>query len=389
MIRIGVVVQRYGTGVVGGAETLARDVCERLNASGCDVTVFTTTARDYITWRNEFPPGESILKGVRILRFPVDRERDIEAFNEYSREFFSLPSRERDELRWIHTQGPDSSQLVRALETEYSHFDVFLFFTYLYAPTVLGMEKVDRPVVMFPTAHDEPPIHLEVMKKVFSRPERLLFLTAAERAMVQRVFRRDHGMELVRTGLDIPGKIDADLFRRSQLIFGEYMLYAGRIERGKGLEEVFNAYASLRRHHLVDLVLLGRRLMDIPEIEGIRYAGFIPEEEKLSAFRGAVFSLQPSPLESLSITTLESFGQGTPVLANGRSPVLSEHVDLSAGGLLYRDTGEWEAGAVRLLGSRKDRGRMGKNGREYVRKYFHWDRVISRIREILAELVSG
>ncbi|MCP5103108.1 MAG: glycosyltransferase family 4 protein, partial [bacterium] len=76
MIKVGVVVQRYGEAVVGGAETLARDVAERLNASGFDVTVFTTTARDYVTWRNEYKPGESILKGVVIRRFDSEGERD-------------------------------------------------------------------------------------------------------------------------------------------------------------------------------------------------------------------------------------------------------------------------------------------------------------------------
>ncbi len=388
MIRIGAVVQRYGDGVVGGAETLARDVCERLNASGCDVTVFTTTATDYITWANEFAPGESVLRGVRILRFPVDRQRDIAAFNRFSELFFQSPARERDELLWIFEQGPQSPQLLKALESEYRHYDAFLFFTYLYLPTVLGMEKIDRPIALFPTAHDEPPLYLEIMRPVFSRPERLFFLTGAEQELVKRVFGPRPGMELVRTGLDIPAGVDGESFRRRHLIFGAYMLYAGRIERGKGLEEIFEVYPSLRNRHLVDLVLLGRKLMEIPDLEGIRYAGFVSESEKLSAFRGAAFSLQPSALESLSITTLESFGQGTPVLANQRSAALSEHVNLSGGGLLYADSAELESSAARLLSSPGLRFRMGEKGRGYVHTYFNWERVISAIRAAIVEMTG-
>ena len=35
------------------------------------------------------PPGESLLKGVAIRRFPVSRERDIGDFNRFSDEFFA------------------------------------------------------------------------------------------------------------------------------------------------------------------------------------------------------------------------------------------------------------------------------------------------------------
>ena len=57
MISIGIVVQRYGNDVIGGAETLARNVAERMLRQGFRVTVFTTCARDYLTWRNEYAAG--------------------------------------------------------------------------------------------------------------------------------------------------------------------------------------------------------------------------------------------------------------------------------------------------------------------------------------------
>ena len=77
------VVQRYGAGVTGGSETLARAVAQRL-AEDFDVTVFTTCARDYVTWRNELPEGRSREDGVDVLRFPVHEERDLAAFNRFS-----------------------------------------------------------------------------------------------------------------------------------------------------------------------------------------------------------------------------------------------------------------------------------------------------------------
>jgi len=388
MIKAGVVVQRYGKEVVGGAETLARDVAERLNASGFDVTVFTTTARDYITWRNEYKAGESILKGVAIRRYDVVEERDIESFNSFSETFFNCPQVEkRDEEKWIRQQGPYSPGLIEGIREAQAEFDVFLFFTYLYYPTIAGMKVVEKPVVLFPTAHDEAPIYLNLMEDVFRRPEALFFLTGAEMAFVKRKFNPPHVMELVRTGLDIVDDVDERLFKRNYLQFAPYMVYAGRIERGKGLEQVFEAYREIRTKRLVDFVLLGKQLMDIPDIEGLKYVGYVSEEEKLSAFKGAVLSVQPSPLESLSITTLESFSQGTPVLVNKNCAVLCEHIDISGGGLAYDNPGEFAEHFYTLYDKRRKAKVMGLNGYEYVQKYYSWNVVIDKIKTQLKALL--
>src|SRR3990172_7226995 len=83
------VVQRYGEGITGGSESLARAVAERL-ASDYRITVFTSCARDYVTWRNELPAGLERLGGVDVLRFPVEAERDLSAFNAFAEPLYGL-----------------------------------------------------------------------------------------------------------------------------------------------------------------------------------------------------------------------------------------------------------------------------------------------------------
>jgi len=389
MIRVGIVVQRYGKEVVGGAETLARDAAERLNASGFDVTVFTSTARDYITWKNEYQPGDSILKGVNIKRFKVEKERDIEAFNRFSDVFFNREAAERNETRWINEQGPYSPDLIAAIGQAQHDYDVFLFFTYLYYPTIEGMKAIDRhkPVVLFPTAHDEPPIYLELMREVFKRPDALFFLTSAEMNFVKKQFNPANRMALIRTGTEINETIDENLFRRNYIQYGPYILYAGRIEKGKGLELAFDAYREIKKKRLIDFVLMGKKLMDIPRIEGLKYVGFVSEEEKLSAFKGAVLSLQPSPLESLSITTLESFSQKTPVLVNKKSQVLCEHIDISGGGLGYENVEEFIHHFNSIYDKQRTAKEMGLKGYNYVKTYYSWEVVIDKIKKELERIV--
>ena len=388
MINIGIVVQRYGSDVIGGAETLARNVAERLLRQGFCVTVFTTCAKDYLTWRNEYPAGETILKGVRIERFPVPRERDIGDFNRFSDDFFSAAAADRDEKKWFAAQGPFCPDLIQALAAAQKDIDLFFFFTYLYYPTVEGIKAVSKPIILFPTAHDEPPIHLLAMGEVFRRPRALFFLTQAEMDLVSRLFSPPGRMRLVRTGLDIRSDIDDKPFRRRYRLIAPYLLYAGRIEKGKGLEAGFEYYSALKNEAYVDLVLIGKKLMDIPASQGLKYLGYVSESDKLAAFKGAVLSLQPSPLESLSITTLESFSMQTPVLVNRRCPVLLEHVEASGAGLAYGNEEEFLKGFRRLYRRPGLRRKMGEKGLEYVKRYYSWDSVLNEIQAGISEVLE-
>ena len=98
--RVAFVVQRYGEDVAGGSESLARAVAERL-AREQPVTVFTTCARDYVSWRNELPAGSTRLNGVEVLRFPCEAERDLASFNAFSETLYGRVHTEVEELEWL------------------------------------------------------------------------------------------------------------------------------------------------------------------------------------------------------------------------------------------------------------------------------------------------
>ena len=136
------VVQRYGPDVTGGSETLARSVAERLAATH-RITVFTTCARDYVTWRNELPEGAEQHEGLMVRRFRVEEERDLDAFNAFSQTLYDQPHSAADEAEWLRRQGPYVPRLVEALGAEADRFSAVVFFTYLYYPTCEGL-KVAR-----------------------------------------------------------------------------------------------------------------------------------------------------------------------------------------------------------------------------------------------------
>src|SRR5207245_8168452 len=73
-MRIGLVVQRFGEEVIGGAELHARWIAQHL-AETHSVEVLTTCAVDYLTWENAYEPGETRGDGLPARRLPSARRR--------------------------------------------------------------------------------------------------------------------------------------------------------------------------------------------------------------------------------------------------------------------------------------------------------------------------
>lgn len=389
--RLAVVVQRYGAGIAGGSESLARAVAERL-VGEYQVTVLTTCARDYVTWRNEFAPGRTREAGVDVVRFAVPEERELESFNRLSDRLVGRAVSDEEEALWLRRQGPYVPELVEYLRQEATRFDAVLFFTYLYYPTVAGLGSAPRRSILVPTAHDEPALAMRMYRQVFARPRGFIFCTPAEEALVRSRFELGPRPTAVAgMGVESVPAPRVEAFKIRYDVRRPYVLYAGRIDAGKGCAEMINFFSRYRRdcRGAAELLLLGKLAMPAPRAPGVRHLGFLDEHEKAAALAGARAVICSSPYESLSIVLLESLALGTPVLANARSPVLLEHCRRSRAGLYYEGVHDFVEALDLLCQQPALRRALSVNGRHYVEQHYTWERVLARYREVIEAVASS
>ena len=163
--KIALVNQRYGLEVNGGSELHCRQYAERLT-QWYDVEVLTTCALDYTDWANYYPEGESVINGVTVRRFPVERKRNKKVFDKLSDRVLNSPVSEEEEERWIDEQGPYCPACVEYIKEHYGDYTVVIFMTYLYYITARGVAADIPNAFLLPTAHDEKPIYLKYYHKL-------------------------------------------------------------------------------------------------------------------------------------------------------------------------------------------------------------------------------
>ena len=158
-----------------------------------------------------------------------------------------------------------------------------------------------------------------------------------------------------------------------------YFLFVGRLEKIKGLQDVFPA---MDKYPDADLLILGdgdyadelKRLAAAnPRIQ---FLGRKSPDELNAYYRGAQALIVPSVCyETFGIILIESFRLGTPVIARRLGP-FPEIVETSGGGLLFSDEGELLAAMRRMQADADGRAAMAAAARRAFEERWREDRVM-------------
>ena len=392
MKRIAIVVPRCHAKIVGGAEAHAWQYATLL-ADTYGVDVLTTTASDYVSWANDLPEGVEQRAGVTIRRFRVARERGL-YFHDLHRRLLAhfAANTAMPRVRWpealqeefIRVQGPDCPQLIEYLAAQGDDYAAVIFLTYLYPLTYDGSRALrHRRWGLVPTLHDEPPAYFSAYAQMARGAPRILWNTAAERRLGQRLWGIDAGNLVAMTVATEPVS--------PALEATPYLLYSGRIDTHKGCAMLIAAFENYQRAQpsALRLLLTGVDLLGVHESEHVRYLGFVDEQRKLALMAGALAFVHPSPYESLSIVALEAMAQGTPLIVNGECEILADHVEASGSGFVFRGEIELHAAidAMRTQ-SAQLRTEQAQRARAYVLEHYGREQVRARLNGEVEALAS-
>ena len=393
--RIAFIAPRYGQSVVGGAETLCRLLAENLTSHGTPVDVLTTCATDHFTWHNEIAPGESLEGGVRVRRFPVGH-RDPEV---WAARHAAIDRGERlgyaDQVTWMA-----NSAWAPGIVAASGEYDWVVAMPYLFGTSFWATVSDPDHTVLIPCLHDEAHARQDVVLDSLCSARGLMLNAAGERDLVDRLVGRHRSGTahlratpwIVGGGFDempIPMADEVMRFCDRHNTAPGYVLYAGRRERAKGVEDMYNHYRLYREvaDHPRPLALMGSGGTQPPDdiAQHVVDLGFVDLADRATAYAGASVLIQPSRLESFGMVLFEAWMAGTPAIVNADSDVLRRHCEISGGGLWFDDGPTFAEGLILLTEDATVNARVAEAGREYTLTAFQWAAVRDRFNGALEE----
>lgn len=207
---------------------------------------------------------------------------------------------------------------------------------------------------------------------------------------------------VLHSGVDLtsyrPG-LSSELPRRHG-VRGRFLLHIGRVEDGRGLDEVVAAFAAtVGRREDWRLVFAGvgagrPRLRAQAELLGIgarvHWIG-VPRQEELPGLIGGATALLVASRDD-DVATLKvrrAMAAGVPVLASD-VPRLADLVEPNGSGLLVtpREPKAWVEALATLAGDPMRRERWGRRARELAEERFAWPSIGERFEQVLMRAIG-
>lgn len=410
--RIAFVVTGYGKDINGGTEQHCRMLAERL-ANDYEVEVFTTCVKNYTSGENELPVGDFLIDGVRIRRFEVAPEHP-ELHDYYVRKskwvrrirkfFYQLGllrilagfyprwtmmrDLEHQVMKSYLFYSPDLLAYVKQHQEEYKAFiPINISYPLAYYVSICVPQKT----ILIPTMHYESSTFRAIYSEVFTQVAYIGFNTIAEQTLAEHIFGSRHMSPhgVISVGIEEVADADWSVVKGKYHLPSEYLLYVGRVDKGK-LHHIVDYYRNYKRKFpssTLKFVLVGGLFSEPVQHPDIFYTGFVSDAEKYAIIQHAKILVNPSRFESLSLMLLEGMSRAKPVLVNGHCTVLKEHCLRSDGAVqYYTNERSFIAMLHRMDSSSELRESMGRKSVEYVHSNYSWSIIMPRLKKAIQSL---
>jgi glycosyltransferase involved in cell wall biosynthesis len=213
-------------------------------------------------------------------------------------------------------------------------------------------------------------------KNVLARAHRLIAISENSRRDAAHLA----GLDVDRIEVIYPGVPEVYFGAQPRPSDRPYILYLGTIEPRKNVDTLLDAWSSFRLQGDFDLVIAGAsgwssettlaRLASRPV--GVRYLGYVAEDELPGLVAGASAFVYPSLYEGFGFPVAQAMAAGVPVITSNTSCLPEVAGD---GALLVdpRSSGEIRAAMEKLLTSPSLRQQLRTAGVARARREYRWD----------------
>lgn len=313
---------KIGSKDTGGMSIYIRELSAELGKQGHLVDVFT---------RAHNPMDSEIIEvgqGVRLIHLRAGEVKNIHKSMVYSYldDFVSNLEdfRRNCGLRYdlIHSHYWLSGSVGRLIKEQWQVPHMMMFHT-------LGAVK---NAASMGGGGDEPDIRIEGEREMIQDCDRIIAATERERTdLIKYYHASSDKVAVVPCGVNLGlfRSMDKELARRYVgLDDRRTILFVGRIEALKGIDDLLRAMSCLQGYEGIRLVVVGGDEQSQPEMDGLRnlafslgigdlvdFIGMVDQQELPYYYNAADVCVIPSYYESFGLVALESLACGTPIVA--------------------------------------------------------------------------
>jgi len=320
---------------VGGGERFVLEVSQRL-AARHQVTIYTSEYVPAATY-----PG---LAELPIVTIPA---------------WQWATTRLKEDVIFTHTHGPN----LLAYRNKHVAYCLHAF---------MNDPGINRPDIVLKRLLD---------RQAMKRNQRILASSKYTAAIFQRLYHRA-ATDVIYAG------VGPDLFGLP-LKTGDYALYVGRFERGKGLDRLVAWWKNID----YDLVLVGggdpAYVRLLKQHNNPRITILAPQfgEELAKTYQNCRFVVYLPYGEGLGFVALETMAAAKPIIA-ANAGGLMETIIHGTTGFLINSEEEFCQAAAQLIASDQTCQEMGTAARQHVQQ-FTWDNIAARLERIGQEMIES